>query len=330
MQLHLNTPGAYLHVKDKMFEIRLKQEGEIKKHLFAAQKVTSILVATQAALSTDAIKLAMMFNVDIVFVEYDGQPFGRVWHSKLGSTTKIRKAQLEASLDKTGLKWILEWLTGKVTNQREFLMELKKHRKAKADFIQKAVDMLDGQVTKIATTSGDSVQAVADTLRGLEGTAGRYYFETLSALLPDEYRFNGRSFRPAADPFNAFLNYSYGMLYSRVEKVLIIAGLDPYVGFMHRDDYNQLSFVYDFIEPYRIHAERVVYRLFSGKQVNKSHTERITNGYSLGKEGKVLLVTKYNEYMEADKIRHNGRNLTRAHAMQLDAHRFANELIGKL
>ncbi len=329
MQLHLNTPGAYLHVKDKMFEVRLKKDGEVKKHLFAAQKVASILIATQAALSTDAIKLGMMFNVDIVFVEYDGQPFGRVWHSKLGSTTKIRKAQLEASLNETGLKWILEWLTSKITNQREFLMDLKKHRKTRADLIQKAVDKLDSQASKIAATSGKDVQAVADTLRGLEGTAGRYYFETLSTLLSEEYCFRGRSFRPAADPFNAFLNYAYGMLYGRVEKVLIIAGLDPYLGFMHRDDYNQLSFVYDFIEPYRIHAERVVYRLFSGKQINKAHTDRITNGYSLNTEGKSLLVGRYNEYMEGDKIRHNGRNLTRAHAMQLDAHRFANELIGK-
>lgn len=328
MQLHINTPGAYLHVKDQMFEIRLKQEAEVKKHLFAAQKVKSILLGTSAALSTDAVKLAMMHNVDIVFVSYDGHPYGRVWHSKLGSTTKIRKAQLEASLNETGLSWIRQWLAAKVGNQRAFLMELKKHRATQGAFIQAAADKLNGQAQKISLIEGKNVTEVADTFRGLEGTAGRIYFDTLSKLLAKEYQFSGRSYRPATDPFNAFLNYAYGMLYSKVEKALMIAGLDPYVGFMHRDDYNQLSFVFDFIEPYRTHADQVVYRLFSGKHVNQSHTDRITNGFSLNKEGKALLVQRLNTHLEEEKIRHNGRNLTRSHAMQLDAHQLANQLIG--
>jgi CRISPR-associated protein Cas1 len=112
-----------------------------------------------------------------------------------------------------------------------------------------------------------------------------------------------------------------------VEKTLIVAGIDPYVGFLHRDDYNQLSMVYDLIEPYRINAETVVFRLFSGKKVNKAHTDAITNGHSLNKEGKVLLVTAFNKYFDEDMIRYCGRNQTRSNAMQFDAHAFANSLI---
>jgi CRISPR-associated protein Cas1 len=133
--------------------------------------------------------------------------------------------------------------------------------------------------------------------------------------------------RPAQDAFNAFLNYAYGILYSKVEKVLIVAGLDPYVGFLHRDDYNQLSMVFDFIEPYRAYADEVVFRLFSGKKVNKAHTDTLANGLSLNAEGKALLVTAFNNFMEEDPIRHRGRNLARSHVIQLDAHQFANSLI---
>lgn len=79
MQLYINTRGAYLHVKDELFEVKVKDEaGEFKKHHFSAKKVKTILIATSAALSTDAVQLAMMHNVDIVFVNYDGQPYGRV------------------------------------------------------------------------------------------------------------------------------------------------------------------------------------------------------------------------------------------------------------
>jgi hypothetical protein len=60
--------------------------------------------------------------------------------------------------------------------------------------------------------------------------------------------FESRSRQPAADAFNAMLNYSCGILYSLVEKACILAGLEPFVGFLHTDNYNKKSLVYDLIE----------------------------------------------------------------------------------
>ena len=108
---------------------------------------------------------------------------------------------------------------------------------------------------------------------------------------------------------------------------MIIAGLDPYLGYLHRDDYNQLSFVYDFIEPYRIYAISVVFKLFSAKKVKQSHTEKINNGYALNKEGKGLLIDAYNNFMDNESIRYKGRNQTRNNIILYDAHRYANSLI---
>ncbi|TVR80016.1 MAG: CRISPR-associated endonuclease Cas1 [Chitinophagaceae bacterium] len=332
MQLHINTYGTYLHVKDEMFEIRVPEsEGSkvYKKHHFAAKKVKSILMAKAAALSTDAVFLALKFNVDIIFVEFDGKPAGRVWHSKLGSTTKIRKCQLEASLNKQAVKWVKEWIVQKIENQVEFLKDLKKHRESKKDYLDEKIEKINKQAISIAKLEAESIAQIAETIRGIEGTAGRYYFSTLSKLLAKEYQFEGRSSRPALDPFNAFLNYAYGMLYGKVEKSLIIAGIDPYLGFMHRDDYNQLSMVYDFIEPYRIHVDRTVFKLFSAKKVNQTHTDKIKNGYTLNEMGKKLLVENFNNYFEEETHRYRGRNQTRANALQMDAHTFANTLINK-
>lgn len=330
MQLHINTYGTYVHIKDEMFEIRRKNEkGEIDKKQYSANKVTHILLTTGTSLSTDAIKLAMKFNVDIVFAEQDGSPIGRVWHSKLGSTTKIRKCQLEASLGVVGVRWTKEWITTKLGNQLNFIKDLKKHRPQHSDFLNDKISRIEAMLLSVSSLEAPKVADIADTLRGLEGTAGRLYFETLSYVLPTEYQFRGRSSRPAQDAFNAFLNYAYGIMYSKIEKTLIVAGIDPYVGFLHRDDYNQLSMVYDFIEPYRTYADEVVFRLFSGKKVNKAHTDALANGLSLNAEGKALLVTAFNKFMDDDPIRYRNRNLTRSHAIQLDAHNFANALIEK-
>jgi len=327
MQLYINTYGAYVHIKDEMFEIRIKKDKEIEKHHYSAKKVKSIIISLGAALSSDAVKLAIDNNIDIVFVQKNGFPYGRLWHSKLGSTTKIRKAQLTASLDEVGVKWIKEWIAQKIQNQTEFIKNLKKHRQTKTDYLNNKITKLQNLEISIIQLEAKNINEIAETVRGIEGTAGRLYFETLSYVLPDEYKFKGRSRRPAQDYFNVFLNYAYGILYSRIEKSLMIAGLDPYVGFLHRDDYNQLSFVFDFIEPYRIYADTTVFRLFSAKKVNKSHADEIAVGYLLNKSGKELLITSFNKYFEDETIRYKGRNITRANTIQMDAHSFANSLI---
>jgi len=73
----------------------------------------------------------------------------------------------------------------------------------------------------------------------------------------------------------------------------------------------------------------VVFKLFSAKKVNDSHTDSITNGISLNAEGKNLLMQSLMKFMDEDKIRYKGRNQTRMNVMQMDAHQFANQLIKK-
>lgn len=327
MQLYITTYGSFLHIKDGMFQVKYTEDGETVKKKIPPKKVSAIVLDKGTSLTYEAVKTALSHNIDIVFAEGDGAPIGRVWHSKLGSTTKIRKRQLEASLNEEAVTWVKIWVTDKIANQIDFIKKLKKHRKAKEDKINEVLEKLESAVAKVENLNGDTIVDIADTIRGYEGTAGRYYFGLLSSLLSKEYQFDGRSYRPAGDPFNAFLNYGYGILYSRIEKCIMIAGLDPYVGFLHRDDYNQTSFVFDFIEPYRPFVDLTVYRLFSGKKVTKDHYHEITNGVGLTKEGKKLIVESFIKRFDTDKIRYRGRNQTRMNAMQQDAHTFANKLI---
>jgi CRISPR-associated protein Cas1 len=329
MQIFINTYGAYLHVKEEMFEIKTKspKEEKVKINHLAAHKISSFIVSKGAAISTDAIALALKFNIDIVVVENDGHPMGRFWHSKLGSTTRIRKCQLQASMDRKGLHWVKTWIAQKLENQADYLQDLKKHRSSLADALTGAQERVLEYRNKILNSDAANVQEIAESLRGWEGSAGRLYFENLGEAINPDFRFKGRSFRPAKDPFNAMINYAYGILYSRVERALMLAGLDPYVGFMHRDDYNMKSLVYDFIEPYRIHAERCVFTLFSTKQVKKSFFDEVKGGVSLNSEGKPFLVEHFIKYIEQQNIRYRGRNQTRMNALQMDAHAFANSLI---
>jgi CRISPR-associated protein Cas1 len=336
MHLSISTFGAYLHVSEAMFEVRIRSGDGVKKQQFSPKKLRTIVLERGTSLSSEAILLALTHNVDIVVVQSDGQPAGRFWHSKLGSTTKIRKRQLEASIGAECVGFIKEWIALKLERQAEFLTDLKKHRETKREFIDEQCVAIHRHRASVLALQGATVGDIADSLRGYEGNAGRVYFGALSELLAvsnSNYAFSGRSSRPAKDQFNAFLNYAYGILYRIVEKSVMIAGLDPYVGFLHRDDYNHISFVFDFIEPYRPFADEVVFRLFSAKKVNQSHTESITQsvagGVTLAKEGKQMLAEHFHKFFEEETIRYRGKNHTRSNAILYDAHAFANALLAK-
>jgi len=60
------------------------------------------------------------------------------------------------------------------------------------------------------------------------------------------------------------LNYGYGVLYGQVEAVLLLAGLDPYAGFLHTDRSGKLSMAFDLIEEFRQPVvDRTVFALFN-------------------------------------------------------------------
>ncbi len=321
MQLVINSFGSYLHKEGDCFRVKLQD------HIFevSAKKVSSILITTAAYLTTDAVKLAMDNNIDVIFLDEFGEPYARIWHSRIGSTTMIRRRQIEIAETDNGLRLALSWVNKKFENQIEFLKRLRKTRTQKFNEITAYIRKLEGLQSSLESISG-TIDEKRGTIMGMEGRGGRIYFECLSFLMPDRYRFEGRSRNPAKDEFNALLNYSYGILYSKVEKACIIAGLDPYVGIIHTDNYNKKSLVFDIIENYRVWAEEVVVNLFAARKVKQEHFDKLENGFVLNKEGKTLLIENISNYLD-ESVRYEGRNIKRSDIIQFDCHKLANSLI---
>lgn len=323
MQLVINTYGSYLHKEGDCFKI--KKDDQIFE--ISVKKISSILITTAAYITTDAIKMAMENNIDIIFLDEFGEPYGRVWHSRIGSTTLIRRRQIEIAENEEGLKLALSWIMKKFENQIDLLKRLRTTRTQKSAEITGYIEKLENCGKPLDNLSG-TIDEKRGTIMGIEGSGGRIYFECLSFLMPDRYKFEGRSRNPARDEFNALLNYAYGILYSKVEKACIIAGLDPYVGIIHTDNYNKKSLVFDLIENFRIWADETVVNLFASRKVRQDHFDKLENGYTLNKEGKALLIEEFTKFMD-ESIRYCGRNIKRADIIQFDCHSIANRLIGK-
>ena len=330
MQLVINTLGAALRKQGDRFLVRA---GD-RELAVSAHKVESILVATGVSLTSDVLQLASDHNIDVVFLDHFGDPYGRFWQNRMGSTAAIRRRQIESADGSEGLELVRGWVEGKLRNQLEFLEELAGRRPgAEADFqssiagVRECLERLRGLV--------GSVDERRTMVMGLEGAAGRAYFVCLGRLVPEAYRFEGRSRQPAKDGFNAMLNYTYGVLYSLVEKACICAGLDPYVGLLHTDNYGKKSLVYDLIEPFRILGDRTALLLFTGRRVKAEYFEPVPGGVVLSPAGRAALLESFNERLDR-AVRYpvqsrpgRTRNVKRRDVIRYEAHALANRLLGK-
>jgi len=321
MQIVITTPGTFITQKDECF--RLKQKDKV--YDISPLKVESIVISNQAMISSQAIVLALEHNIDTIFMDAYGYPVGRVWFSKMGSTALIRRKQLEAMDGPLGLRLVIDMVNQKIDNQIHFLKKLMHARPGKEDYFSAPIRIIE-QVKADLYFPETDLESARNRLMGFEGTASRSYFECVSGLLPEKYQFKGRSRRPAKDPFNACLNYCYGMLYSLVEKACILSGLDPYVGFLHTDNYNKKSLVFDLIEPFRIYAEQVVAYLFTGKKIQDEYFDTREGAVSLNQAGKPLVVEAMNRHLD-ESVRYRRKNVKRRHILQHEAHRLANILL---
>jgi len=324
MQLAINSRGAYIRKSGECFSVKTDEMERAQE--ISAAKVESILISTSVLISTDAIKLAFENNIEIVFMDDFGNPYSRVWHSKFGSTAFIRRKQLEFSENEEGLALVKSWISEKLSNQIFLLEKLKKTRESKKTEVEKYIEILLGNREKLEALSASSIDEIRNQVLGFEGAAGRFYFEAVNFIIPDRYKFSGRSRNPAKDEFNAFLNYGYGILYSRVERACIIAGLDPYIGFLHTDNYGKKSFIFDLIELFRIHVDEIVIKLFSKRMVKKEMFREIKNGVVLDKAGKQLLISEFNKEMEKS-VKYRNKNRKKKDIIGLEAHRIANNFI---
>lgn len=324
MDVVITSAGAQLSRAGEVFII---QTPNAKQEVLA-RKVRSLLISTTVLLSSDVITLALEHDIDVLFLDAHGDPIGRVWHGRPGSTAAIRRAQLRLADTEEGLQLALNWLLCKVDHQIDFLQQSLRKRSPVAEQLSSGINELILQRQALATVKG-RLENRRSTILLLEARIGKLYWRLINLLLPEQYQFSARSRQPAVDEFNCLLNYAYGVLYGSVERACMVAGLDPYYGFIHTDHYNKTSLVFDLIECYRVWADETVLNLCTNGQVVPELFEHPKpTDFWLGKQGKQVLMGAFNEFLDQG-VRHKHRNLKRRDIIQFDCHELAGNLIGR-
>jgi len=345
MQLYLDSFGAFLAVRNGMFSVRMRS-GDVRD--FAARTVDAVLLTKGTGLSTDAALLAVEHDIPVLLLDAQTHfPLGQLSSGRPGTIASVRKEQAFFSRSAAGMDWAAGRLVEKVARQRALLRDWAEHPAAPPGFgadAQIADRVLAAMQRELARPAADPTDpdAHADRLRGQEGTASRVYFQQLAKLLgtafdehaaPDlpDPAFSGRQKRPAHDPFNALLNYLYGMLYTSTHLALLKSGLDPYFGVLHADRYGAApTLVFDAIEPYRPWADTVALRLSVEGQIRPEAFEQRDNpleGLWLSRAGKDVVIEAMLAFL-AEPAPYEGRQVRRSVQMDLDATALKKTIVG--
>jgi CRISP-associated protein Cas1 len=296
MQLILDTKGLIVRQRNQCFQITL----EDTEKLISPTKISSIAVTKNCLLSTSAMILAAQNRIPIYFVDDIGQVLSTARSANFDALSTIRRKQVFFAESTEATRWVRDMFAEKNKQQLETLRWLANLRKSVKEEIQTSIDTLTEfqQYLDSVLDKKLTVIELRPHLLGKEGSTARQYWQAVSIGLPNNIDFENRTRRPATDAFNAALNYFYGMLYTSVENALWSAGLDPYLGMFHVDEYNAPTLSFDLIEPFRPWADRFLIEACLDGIFSESFIDvKDDNAHLLNSKGKAWLIPAWNEYL---------------------------------
>ncbi len=280
MKKHLNTlfvttQGAYLSKEGETVLVSVDKE---KKLQIPVHTIGGIVCFGRVGCSPFLMGFCAENNVGLSFLTENGRFLARVQGPVSGNVLLRREQYRRADSPDFSAAMARFILVGKIANNRTVLQRvLRDHGdKIAQPEIQKSVDILADALKRLETT--DSL----DSLRGIEGETARCYFGVFDHLITgqkDSFHFRGRKRRPPLDNVNCMLSFIYTLLMHDTRSALEGVGLDPAVGFLHRDRPGRPGLALDLMEEFRpFLADRLVLSLINLGQVNGKGFRKLETG----------------------------------------------------
>lgn len=334
--------GCYISKHSERIQVKQKDKILVEMPVMDLDQI--LLLSGGVSLSSDAIRLCAENGIPITLLTRSGKVYSRVISAEMGGTVRTRREQLLAYLDARGVHLAKTFASGKMLNQAILLKYISKYRKqTDADVFSQAriaasqIIALTEQVRAL-TCEQDTVRpngsslsngvAPIDALRpqllNLEGRAAAIYWEAIKKLLIGDFEFQGREGRGSTELVNAALNYGYGVLYSQIDQAIVLAGLDPYGGFVHVDRAGKPSLVLDLVEEFRQPVvDRTIFALLNkGVELKQDEQGKFTD------KARRLLADKVLERLESEEPYEGKRHKLRT-IIQMQARHLATFVRGE-
>lgn len=281
MKHHLNTlfiqtDGVWLHKDGRTVCVSVDREVKLR---VPVHTIGGIVCLGRANASTALLGLCAEEGVAVSFCSGSGRLIARVSGFTPGNVL-LRRDQYRAADDETRCLAIAgPMVAAKIANGRTTLLRAARDHGDPENALASAC-------ARMAPCAQAALHApTLDALRGQEGEAANAYFSVIDRLVTldppdrDTFRMTERTRRPPRDPFNCLLSFLYAMLAHDARSACESCGLDPAVGFLHRDRPGRASLALDLMEELRSFlCDRLVLSLINRRQVNTGDFEFLEGG----------------------------------------------------
>lgn len=281
--LYVTSQGAYLAREGETVVVRLDGQERLRVPIHT---LGGVVCFGQVGASPALMGLCGERGVSLSFLSENGRFLARVQGAVAGNVLLRRKQYRRADDQDAATALARAVVAGKLMNARTVLLRAARQGdgasgpESDAEAIAAAGRELAGHLREL-----DRAESLA-TVRGVEGEAARVYFDVFDHLVraqKESFFFHGRSRRPPLDNLNALLSFVYTLLMHDVAAALEGVGLDPAVGYLHRDRPGRKSLALDLMEEFRpFLADRLVLSLVNRQQVR-------ADGFTVSASGGVAM-----------------------------------------
>ncbi len=299
--LYVTTQGAYLMREGDTVVVRVEKEDKLRVPLHA---LCGIVCFGRVSASPPLMGACAERDVAISFFDERGRFWARV-QGPVSGNVLLRREQYRRAEDPEQTAAIARAVVAaKVANSRTVLLRAARDHPATsgAEDIKAAADRLAHTLRALAR------DIPLDTARGYEGEAAKIYFSVFDHLIvaqKDDFHFAGRNRRPPLDNMNALLSFLYALLAHDTASALEGVGLDPAVGYLHRDRPGRPGLALDLMEELRpVLADRVTLSLVNRQQVRgKGFCRTETGAINMDDDTRKQVLVSYQERKQ-EEIQH--------------------------
>jgi CRISPR-associated protein Cas1 len=299
--IYVTTEGASLRKdgENLVVEIDGEERSRVPLHMLGSVVVFGAIFVSPPLIGTLAAK-----GIALVFLDRMGRFQARL-EGPVSGNVLLRRAQYRTSDD--AVEIVRSIVLGKIANQRSVLMRGQRdYGDSMGEEDKKALEKAIGRMARIVrrvTFKDDTIEL----LRGSEGEAAQLYFLVFGLLIraPDpEMRWQGRSRRPPLDPVNAILSFLYSLLTHDCSSACESVGLDPAVGFLHRDRPGRPSLALDLMEEFRpVFADRLALSLINRRQLRARDFHTLETGaVRMSDDARKTVITAWQERKRSERV----------------------------
>ena len=273
--LYISSQGSYLHREGETVVVELEKQQVLQLPIHT---ISGIVCFGNVLCSPFLLGFCAERDVAVSFLSEHGRFLAAVRGPVSGNVLLRRQQYRMADAEDTTRRIAANVVMGKLSNCRVVVNRTVRDHSAKVntEALKEASEKISRIIEKIPRTAG------MDEVRGLEGQAAAEYFRVFDHLIVDQkedFAFTERSRRPPLDEVNALLSFVYTLLAHDIRSALETVGLDPAVGFLHRDRPGRPGLALDIMEEFRpVIADRLVLSLINRRQLGKKGFTKAASG----------------------------------------------------